>query len=242
MADYEEESDESSELQKKTGLWNQMKENWPLVFGIIVFIWQYREGNNVIMNAGVFYPMMIIIGGYAMKWMEISWKFHTPKVVMNPIHSSCNSEFDEIGGYGIIRLGAIRYGIEIAGRDGTVIAPLACFNRVGRNIMIQARVQRVQYYQLPPDVSQWVIERRYPEPYFIGYVDDKIILHHPEVTFVTSALSRAHSYIHDLEDRLDQKGISYEKYASHIQRMASKGQGNIFTRAWKRTNDSGGGD
>jgi hypothetical protein len=196
------------------------------------------RAGNVIIDTAVWWAFLIVLVNYGLQATDLSLKAKSPKMIANPLHSTTDGVFREIAGYAVWKAGAIdAYGVHTKGSEGTVVVPLACIHNYGRNVAFAVRIEPVELEELPPDVIKLVVREKFPKPYLYGIVDENIIMHYPEITFLKNELKQRNRENKTYLDMLEGKSGAFESHVSHMRRIVEKQQGGFMKKLWKESQE-----
>lgn len=177
---YEDEESQGSVFQ------TMPKEQFIFIL-IALLLWLVFRWNQAIVSGGQLDIALaaVLILNLFIRIGNDAWKYHSPQIVSENLHASTFGWHRgvPIGMWMIFRMGD-RVGIEYKGSDGTIIVNKACVTRRGRNVDINARLEKVTEDELPSQVVNEVISNRYPEPYYVGYWPEKQLRLVPKISLL----------------------------------------------------------
>lgn len=152
--------------------------------------------------------------GMNMWW---AWENFSPKLISNPIFVTTDGEFDTVGAYALIIPAIKAFGVYFKIRNKTIIAPTVAVNKRGRNMDVAVRLTRTPKENLPPIVYDAIEAGDYPEPYYMGYLDEESYAEKVDDPEKISGVTKpsASTLIHQIEE-LNKQVTMFKKYLTDV--------------------------
>jgi len=124
--------------------------------------------------SAIYFTSLAILG---LMYLSVAgMRYASPQVVWEDGHDSCTGTWIPAGNYAIIRGGGIRaFEMELEGEltKETLIVPIDCITKRGKNIVISAYLEEETLERLPPEVKKKIIELNVKPPYLLGYISEE---------------------------------------------------------------------
>lgn len=205
---------------------------------LFAYVMQGRMG-SVTYDKAQFIAFAVLIGVMMFKLTDTYLKHKTAKIVFHGGFSTTRGRRDVVGNYGVYSLGDIRFGIEVKGRDGTLVAPITASTKVGNSWVLMARVEIVDPLELPPDVMVHCKQNNYKPPYFMGYADEEQYLdvikdltteelkelnlpQKPTIAYLITEAKEANKTINMFKNLANMKTGSIEEFMETVKRLSKR--------------------
>lgn len=234
------ESEDDEENQGNTAKDYIINYFWLILAVLFMVLFRGRMG-NVIYDKAVFLGLSFIIGAILAKLSYIGFENATPKVIYNYGHSITDGEIIPAGNFGIMRpaIKAYQWYFKLS---GALVAPLDAIHKAGPNILINARMDRVELDELGIEARSIIKEKGIKPPYYLGFADEEQYSHvfddpelkqitgltKPDVNYLVDEIKKVNKQV-SLRERVlrgDTKAI--EEYVSGASRIQSRAKGDIW--------------
>lgn len=200
---------------------------WVIILFLFWIVYNNRLGEFHWDQATVYViGALIVVYIYKSSWQW--FKFATPKLVANNLHTSTDGTYYNAGNYAIFTIGDVKAGgFYWKGTDGLVIAPVTSVNKLGHNVVITARVERVPIEELAPEVITVISERNFKGPYYLGLIDEEQELATPDSVYLENENKQRNKENKFLRELIGKYGIDVENYISRMMRLSDRAKGGI---------------
>lgn len=214
--------------------WYAKIELWLIVL-ITIFYLLYKGRLGIQdYDKALIYSVTAIIFIALGKTTILALKNNSPKVIFNPHHSTYNEEIQQVGNYGIVKLGGIKaFGLYYGGKDATLVAPITAFNKLGRSSVITTRVENINPDELNPEVLKFITDKGYPSNIIMGFADEEQELSKPDIVKLEAELKEKNTLLNMLKDILGDKFDVIEKSVAAGTRIQERAKGNVIEQLKK---------
>jgi hypothetical protein len=243
--------EEEEEIEKKTMRDYLIEYCWLILLVLLAVLMRNRI-DPIVINQGKQMAFFIVACGVLAVWcgksLYITFRNSTPKIVYNYGHSTTDGEIIPAGNFGIMRpaVKAYQWYFKL---KGAYVAPLDAINKVGPNIFINAKMEKVELDEMPIEVRSAIRELNIPPPYFLGFADEeqysKIIdltpltekdpevikyigISRPDVSYLIDELKKVNKQVALREKILSGDVSVIEKFVAGASRIQSRAKGDIW--------------
>lgn len=207
-----------------------------LLLIIAIFIWIVMRGAqpDYVMGLYDFY-----IGGFIVIFMlgnagRIYWRYMTPKLICDPIHTSTFGYGRDFGVWSVFTMGDIDFGFKIVGKDGTIIAPKLAVRQHGRNISLETPVKMIEPDEIPFTIKREILQAGYKPPYYRGYLTDVQIKAYPRVQTLIKEVDMGNRMVNMLQDDILNRVKTFEDFQAFQTRMLKMQKEQFEPSAYKK--------
>jgi len=145
-----------------------------IVAALIIVVFRGRWGSFT-WDSATTWGVLIIIGWWlALSTLQMFYNM-SPKIVYNYGHNTTYGEIYSCGSYMLIRPGVMTS--ESLGmfwrRPGAFVFPMDAWEKSGPNIVIKARMEKVDFAELPLYARSIIEKTSIPPPYWLGFADEE---------------------------------------------------------------------
>lgn len=149
----------------------------------------------------------------------IFWRFMTPKLVCDPIHTTTIGRGDKFGIYTCFTMNDIDWGFKVRGK-GTIIVPTTAVRHLGNNISLETPVKNIEPNNIPYTIKREVLDRGFKPPYYRGYVSDIQLRKLPMISKLIEEVDNANFMANMMKEELLKRLGTFEKVEEFITRMS----------------------
>ena len=225
---------------------------WVIIAGLFLLFFKGRLGVSEVDKAFLYAASFFLLCFFA-KLAWAAWKNSTPKIVFNYGHSTTDGEIITAGNFGIMRPAIKAFGMYFKLR-GAYVAPLDALYKAGPNILINAKMEKVELDEMPLEVRSVIRELRIPPPYFLGFADEEqydIVFEgdeelrkitgipKPSVSYLIDEIKKLNKQVAMRERVMDGDIHFIEKFVSGASRIHARAKGDIFEMIKKALTEEG---
>lgn len=194
------------------------------IYVIIGLYWFFMRGKLGIRTFDTvdFYSILILGLWFVGEQSFVLYKYKTAQFVADNIHFSCYTQPRKVGLWNIYRGGDIEF-LGIRGRDATIVVPRKLCYKLGENNICMARVERVEYNALPPEVRNVITSDGYTtETCYLGYLPIQTELEDPRILFDVIKERDNNALIASKDDIIQGKYTQVEEHVGHAGRLTDR--------------------
>jgi len=163
--------EEEEYTKKKTWKDYLIQYSYIIIAFLFMLFFRGRLG-TMVWDKAIFGGIAIILIGTLFLLVYPAWKNATPKIVYNYGFDTTDGELISCGNYFIARPALKAFGMYWK-LSGAYIFPLDAVEKVGPNLVIKARMERVPIEQIPLVPQSYIIQHGIKPPYYLGFADEE---------------------------------------------------------------------
>lgn len=198
-----------------------------IICSIIFLIFTYGRMGRFWIDNGVMITFLAVTVTFLARYMEIEFKYHSPKFVSDPVFSTAIwNDIQVYGNYAIVKLGGIDWGVHIEGGDeGTAIINIDGLTKCGNSVVSTHKIKPVSVEDLPPEVREIKDHLGLTEPLYLGIISDSIQLSRPDKVKLETELKERYNMVNMLSKALTGKTEEIEKFVEAGARIQERKKG-----------------